>query len=212
MVLNFIYTDCIDPTRKNGQEIESPLSNRIVLLIMDVYRLAVQFNMARLESLCVQYMNTTICVKNVLEILRNAHKLHLDFIKKFCLEFIVKDAYFIDIISSTEFETLDEVLIVDIIRRKHLPQVKTQEEKLFGKVGTSLEEDLAMFLRSTGMEFCDVDLVLGANVIPAHKAVLAARCAYFEGMFRSFMPRDCKVKVSSIPHITTDSTIKSLVH
>ena len=32
--------------------------------------------------------------------------------------------------------------------------------------------------------------------IPAHKAVLAARCSYFEGMFRSFMPENNTVNVS----------------
>nr|CAD7432548.1 unnamed protein product [Timema monikensis] len=38
MVLNFVYTDHIDPTEK----IEQPVCIRIVLLIMDVYRLAEQ--------------------------------------------------------------------------------------------------------------------------------------------------------------------------
>lgn len=38
MVLNYIYTDRIDPTRKSKE----PMSNQIVLLMMDVYRLAVQ--------------------------------------------------------------------------------------------------------------------------------------------------------------------------
>lgn len=37
MVLNYIYTDCIDPTKK-AKEGEDPFSNRIVLQMMDVYR------------------------------------------------------------------------------------------------------------------------------------------------------------------------------
>lgn len=84
MVLNYIYTDCIDPTKK-AKDGEDPFSNRIVLLMMDVYRLAVQFDMARLEHLCVQYLNATICLKNVLVALHNANNLQLEFIKEFCL-------------------------------------------------------------------------------------------------------------------------------
>ena len=52
------------------------------------------------------------------------------------------------------------------------------------------------FLMETGGEFCDITLMLDGIPIPAHKAVLAARCSYFEAMFRSFMPADNKVKVS----------------
>ena len=40
MVLSYIYTDRIDPTRCKAE----PSSNKVVLLMMDVYRLAVQVN------------------------------------------------------------------------------------------------------------------------------------------------------------------------
>lgn len=43
MVLDYIYTDKIDPTQR-GQE---PGSNGVVLLMMAVYRLALQFGMNR---------------------------------------------------------------------------------------------------------------------------------------------------------------------
>ncbi|KAH3884874.1 hypothetical protein DPMN_008860 [Dreissena polymorpha] len=52
------------------------------------------------------------------------------------------------------------------------------------------------FLKSTGREFCDITLMLGNEAIRAHKAVLAARCTYFEAMFRSFMPETNTVTVS----------------
>lgn len=42
--------------------------------------------------------------------------------------------------------------------------------------------------------FCDITLALQGTNIPVHKAVLAARCGYFEAMFRSFMPKN-KVQV-----------------
>lgn len=42
------------------------------------------------------------------------------------------------------------------------------------------------FLETTGEEFADVTLILDDMRIPAHQAILAARSAYFEGLFRSF--------------------------
>lgn len=57
---------------------------------------------------------------------------------------------------------------------------------------------MEMFLRSVGKEFCDVTLVLEETSIPAHKAILAARCSYFEAMFRSFMPEDSTVNVRRV--------------
>lgn len=120
MVLNYIYTDRIDPTKK----IEDPLSNRIVLLMMDVYRLAVQFNMKRLEQLCVHYLQATINHANVLEALHNAACLKLYFIKELCLSFVVKDSNYNQIVMSQEFETLDQPLMVEIIRKKQLPPNK----------------------------------------------------------------------------------------
>ena len=195
MVLNYIYMDCIDPTKK-AKENEDPFSNRIVLLMMDVYRLAVKFDMARLEHLCVQYLNATICLKNVLVALHNAESLNLDFIKEFCLRFIVKESNYNHIVMSSEFETLDRGLMIAIIRRKQMPQTKANVDPHFDTAGSSLEQDMAMFLRNTGMEFCDINLLLDSAMIPAHKSILAARCGYFEAMFRSFMPSDSTVRVS----------------
>lgn len=195
MVLDYIYMDCIDPT-KRAKEGEDPYSNRIVLLMMDVYRLAVQFEMTRLEQLCVQYLSATICLNNVLVALHNASNLHLEFIKEFCLRFIVKDSNFNHIVMSSEFETVERSLMVEIIRRKQMPQIKGQNsEKHTDTTGSSLEQDMAIFLRTAGQEFTDIDLILGEDVIPAHKAILAARCEYFQAMFRSFMPVDGTVKV-----------------
>jgi hypothetical protein len=55
---------------------------------------------------------------------------------------------------------------------------------------------MEVFLNSIGIEFCDITLMVDSNPIPAHKAVLAARCSYFEAMFRSFMPENNVVHVS----------------
>lgn len=46
----------------------------------------------------------------------------------------------------------------------------------------------------SGNELSDILIVLNENKpIYSHKCILAARCAYFEAYFRSFMPKDRKV-------------------
>ena len=57
------------------------------------------------------------------------------------------------------------------------------------------------FLETTGEEFADVTLILDDMRIPAHQAILAARSAYFEGLFRSF---------SSSPQVSDDYKMKFL--
>lgn len=65
-------------------------------------------------------------------------------------------------------------------------------------LGTTLEQDMEAFLKTTGREFCDITLILDGQPIPAHKAILAARCGYFEAMFRSFMPKNNTVNVRKL--------------
>ncbi|XP_076294734.1 leucine zipper like transcription regulator 1 isoform X3 [Lasioglossum baleicum] len=237
MVLNYIYTDRIDPTRKTEGEssscAEDPPSNRIVLLMMDVYRLADQFKMERLEHWCVYYLMSTISHANVLEALHNAGQLRLMFIKEFCLNFVIKESNYSQIIMSKEFETLDQPLMVEIIRRRQTSQRRSFCEMYdvgTGKVpccsvfakrnvwsillfceGTTLEQDMEAFLKSFGSEFCDVKLMLNGTSIPAHKAILAARCSYFEGLFRSFMPVNKMVNMEIGKMIPSSESFNSLM-
>lgn len=212
MVLNYIYTDHIDPTKRSNDKIEDPQSNRIVLLMMDVYRLAVQFNMERLEQLCVNYLEATISHANVLEALRNAVHLKLYFIKEFCLSFVVKENNYNLIVMSQEFETLDQPLMVEIIRRRQMPQARTFTKCEYESVtGTSLEQDMEAFLKDVGQEFCDITLMLGDRLITAHKAILAARCSYFEAMFRSFMPENNMVNIQIGEMIPSLDSFNSLL-
>ncbi|XP_015122365.1 leucine-zipper-like transcriptional regulator 1 [Diachasma alloeum] len=208
MVLNYIYTDRIDPTK--GVDDPEP-GNLIVLLMMDVYRLAVQFNMKRLEQLCVHYLEATINHANVLEALHNAAHLELYFIKEFCLSFVVKDSNYNQIVMSQEFETLDQPLMVEIIRRRQMPQARSFSKHYELGTGTTLEQDMAIFLKSVGREFCDITLMLDGVPIPAHKAVLAARCSYFEGMFRSFMPENNTVNIQIGEMIPSSESFASLM-
>ncbi|KAK3085495.1 hypothetical protein FSP39_004179 [Pinctada imbricata] len=193
MVLSYIYTDRIHPT-KEGQEFNS---NEVILLMMDVYRLSLHIHMTRLEHLCVQYLTTCIGLKNVLVALQNAAKLNLEFLKEYCLKFIVKESNCHQIVNSSEFESLDKPLMVEIIRRKlsqsqHIRVLPDHYNELV--MNNTLEHDMEVFLRN-GNEFCDITLMLEDNPIPAHKAVLAARCSYFEAMFRWSMPADSTVNI-----------------
>lgn len=207
MVLNYIYTDRIDPSRcKKDQN-----PNKIVLIMMDVYRLAVQCHMRRLEQLCVQYLEATINHRNVLVALCNAANLKLFFIKEFCLKFIVRESNYNQIVMSKEFEMLDKPLMVEIIRRKQMPQMRSLQEPQFESSGTTLEQDMEQLLKSVGQEFCDITLMLAGTPIRAHKAVLAARCSYFEAMFRSFMPENSIVQIAIGETIPSQQSFDSLL-
>ena len=206
-VLDFIYTDQIDPTRGNRERHQS---NEVVLSMMQVYMLAVQFHMRRLENLCINYLESSINHKNVLVALKNASQLKLFVIKEFCLRFIIKDATYNQIVMSREFETLDQPLMVEIIRRRQTPQLRSLQEDVRSETGPTIEEDLKRFLRS-GEEFADIFLVLDSSPIPSHKAILAARSSYFEGMLRSFCPADNRVLVSIGEMVPSPQSFDSLL-
>lgn len=65
-------------------------------------------------------------------------------------------------------------------------------------LGTTLKQDFESFLKNEiGNEFADILIYFNEQSPPllGHKCILAARCAYFEAYFRSFMPKDRKVLV-----------------
>merc|ERR1719259_1017484 len=95
---------------------------------MQVYMLAVQFHMKRLENLCISYLESSINHRNVLVAMKNASQLKLYVIKEFCLRFIIKDSTYNQIVMSKEFETLDQPLMVEIIRRRQTPQLRSLQE------------------------------------------------------------------------------------
>jgi len=208
MVLDFIYTDQIDPT--HGER-ERHATNEIVLLMMKVYMLAVQFYLKRLETLCMSYLELSINHKNVLDALKNANRLNLQFIKEFCLRYIIKESSYNDIVMSKEFETLDQPLMVEIIRRRQTPQLRSLQEGINLDQGPSLNADLKDFLHNSGREFADINLYLDGEAIPSHKAILAARTSYFEGMLRSFCPPDNKVVISIGEMVPSRQSFDSLL-
>lgn len=188
MVLHYIYTDRIEFNKE-------PVSKKIVILMMDVYTLAVQFLIPRLEQLCVQYLEYRISKENVLDALFNADRMDLDIIKDYCLSYIVKEDQYYEIVMSPEFVTLEKPLIVEIVRKRLNPGKNLSNNFHYDKtIGTTLETDMAAFL-ICGKEFCDINLALDGKMIPAHKSILAARCTYFQALFRSFMPQDNTVNI-----------------
>lgn len=186
MVLYYIYTDVID---------FKDLYSKKIVAILNVYLLAQEFNIPSLEHLCMQYLELKITKTNVLEAMSHADRLELHSIKDYCMYFIVKEDNFNDIVMSPEFADIEKDLIIEIIRKKQNPSKIMCEFKYDKSIGTTLENDMAVFLKSTGAEFCDIDMILEGNVIPAHKSILAARCAYFQAMFRSFNPTDNTVNI-----------------
>ncbi|RWS23484.1 hypothetical protein B4U80_01909 [Leptotrombidium deliense] len=68
-----------------------------------------------------------------------------------------------------------------------------------------------MFLEVIGKEFSDICLMIGGHSIPSHKAVLAARCSYFEAMFRSFMPNNSTVTIAIGEMIPSQQSFNALL-
>ena len=123
-------------------------------------------------------------------------ELKLSSLREYCMKFIIRENNFRKVIMSSAFETLDRELMVQIIRRQQFrsrptsPDPHTDEDV---SVPSSLRDNLSDFLQSeSGRPFTDVALKVGSEVVLAHKPVLAARCAYFEALFRSFMPGNHK--------------------
>lgn len=187
VLMQFLYTDKIRYPRKGHVE--------DVLLIMDVYKLALSFQLCRLEQLCRQYIEASVDLQNVLVVCESAARLQLGQLKEHCLNFVVKESHFNQVIMMKEFEHLSSPLIVEIVRRKQQPPSRAPSDQPVD-IGTSLIQDMKAYLEGAGAEFCDITLLLDGHPRPAHKAILAARSSYFEAMFRSFMPEDGQVNIS----------------
>lgn len=216
IVLEFMYTDKVDYSKRKYHA----GSNQMVLLMMDVYMLSVSFEMRRLEHLCMQYLKSAINIENVLVAVQNAHRLELNFIKESCMKFIVKEDNFTNIVMSEEFEALSKELILEIIRRKHKSVVKlsdmTQNNNCESGCCSRLTEDMESFLKETGKEFADIKLQVDQHVILAHKAILVARCSFFEAMFRfsnndSSFPSDQKIQVKIGEIVPSLQALQSLL-
>ncbi|XP_042743083.1 leucine-zipper-like transcriptional regulator 1 isoform X2 [Lagopus leucura] len=175
VLMQFLYTDKIKYPRKGHVQ--------DVLLIMDVYKLALNFKLSRLEQLCLQYIEASVDLQNVLIVCENANKLQLDQLKEHCLNFVVKESHFNQVIMMKEFEHLSSSLIVEIVRRKQQPPVRTHSDQPLD-IGTSLIQDMKAYLEGAGTEFCDIILLLDGHPRPAHKAILAARSRFWRQLTR----------------------------
>ena len=172
-----------------------------MLLMVDVYKLSLLLETKRLEQLTIQYIETSINEENVLIVLKNASELNLNSLKDYCLRFIVKDSHYRKVIMSSAFETLDPSLMVQIIRRQQFrsrptsPDSHSSDDDI--QPPPSLQDDLRDFLESkVGGDFTDISLRVDDQVVLSHKAILAARCSYFEALFRSFMPENQEVEIT----------------
>ena len=200
MVLFTMYTDRIHPDlESHSREGMSPPQ---MLLMMDVYKLALLLETKRLEHLSMQYIEASINVENVLLVLCNASELKLVRLREFCMRFIVRDINYRKVIMSSSFEQLDRSMMVQIIRRQQFRSRPTSPDPHSAvnegdTSPSSLQDDLEAFLLSDiGRSFTDIVLQIDGQLVPAHIPILAARCSYFEALFRSFMPENRQVEVT----------------
>ncbi|KAJ2940184.1 hypothetical protein O0L34_g11748 [Tuta absoluta] len=214
MVLDYIYTDRIDPTEKD----EDPASPATILQVLDVLGLAVRLKVPRLRGLCARFLRANLCYTNVLPALHQAHHANLHCIKEYCLRFVEKDYNFTPIVMSSEFEEMEQKLMVEIIRRKQQPPNKhpanntQQQHECDDEIeGTTLEQDMCVFVTGGGADLADVKLRVGSAMRPGHRSILAARAAYFEAMFRSFSPQDNIVNIQICDTIPSEEAFDSLL-
>lgn len=196
MVLYSMYTDRIHPDLENTSR--EGMSTPQMLLMMEVYKLALLLKTKRLELLSMQYIEASMNVENVLLVLCNASELKLTRMRDFCMRFIVQDTNYRKVIMSSAFEELDRSVMVQIIRRQQFRSRPTSPDPHSkDTIPSSLQDDLEAFLLSDiGRPFTDIVLQVDQQAVLAHIPILAARSSYFEALFRSFMPENCKVKVT----------------
>lgn len=207
LVLEFLYTDQI---RLDQSKAFTP---ELIQIITKVLQLSIECQLVKLEKLCIKYFKGSVNIGNVLETLKNATSVSLVPIKEYCLRFIIKEAHYNSIVMSKEFESLDQPLMVEIIRRRQqkdnseaIPNVSLAEaatnlasDKAMAK--HTLREDMKIFLNR--QDYFDAKLILNGITFPAHKAILIARSSYFEGLFRSFSPDNIKVQIGDTTPSTT---------
>ena len=193
----FMYTDRIHPELEQNSN-GKPVSQ--VLLMMELYKFSLLLETRRLELLCMQYLEASVNEDNVLLVLENASELNLSRLKEYCMRFIVRESNYKKVIMSKTFETLDQTLMVQIVRRQQFrsrptsPDPDTDDDV---NLPSTLQDDLRNFLLSDcGQPFSDIILCVGEDKVLAHKPVLAARCSYFDALFRSFMPSNFQVEIT----------------
>lgn len=67
-VLHYIYTDRIDFSDRTDNK-------EVVRLMMDIFQMAVQYSIKRLENVSIYYLELKICKNNVLDALYYADKM-----------------------------------------------------------------------------------------------------------------------------------------
>lgn len=190
-----LYTDRIHPDLETSSA--QGVSSTQMLLMVDVYKVALLLETELLVQLSLQYIKASINEQNVLLVLKNASELHLNSLKDYCLQFIVRESNYRAVIMSSPFESLDKSLMVQIIRQQQSRSRPTSPDPPPTNAPSSLKDDLSQLLLSdTGKLFTDVVLKVGDKRVLSHKAVLVARSSYFEALFRSFSPENHSVEIT----------------
>ena len=193
--LYFMYTDRIHPELERHYLCKAVSQ---VLLMMDLYKFSLLLEIKRLELLCIQYLEASVDEGNVLLVLENASELSLTHLKEYCMRFIIRENNYQKVVMSQSFEKINKALMVQIVRRQQFRSRPTSPEpEREVPVPATLQEDLQCFMLSDlGQPFADVILCVGEKKVLAHRPILAARCLYFEALFRSFMPEDRCVEIT----------------
>ena len=82
IVLEFLYTDRIISLEGKENELET------IKLVVDVYKLAIQFMLPKLKKICENYVDSFVTCSNVLSVLGYVNMFNLNVLKDFCMKFL----------------------------------------------------------------------------------------------------------------------------
>lgn len=174
-VLEFLYTDNINSFESNDSELDT------LKLTVDVFKIANQFELAKLKNICTNSLKSSFTCENILDVL--VYTLKINGLKEVCMEFIFTDQNYNKIIEQNDM--LPSYLVIELMRLNenvlHLSTSNIIQEVL---EFSSLEKDFEFFFTNDN-EFHDVEIVLNDGSLKAHKCFLAARSKMFYQRFLS---------------------------
>lgn len=201
MVLVYIYTNEIKPCKDLFQ-------------MLDFYKLAGEMRFQRIQQSLTQKFtdslhasNKHINQSNLLNALSKAYTSQLLPVKKFCFTFTDEAGNYEVILTENNLSLVNSKLA----ECPTASSIISSQKQSSNIIDQSLKDDMKVFLETIGKEFSDFTLLLDQHQIPAHKCILAARCSYFEAMFRSFMPTNNTVRIQIGDAVPSKEAFDSLL-
>ena len=190
VVLKFMYSD-----RLEKQLTQETLGEAQLQQLLEVYGLAVRFELPKLVQQCKYCFQTSISISACLLALTINLPAH-DPLREQFIAFCVKDANYRKVVASELFEKLPATVLIDLVRsRERLALVHASRDYMPSPTPEDMEQPsgdlqsdmLALLGSAAGAALSDLTLLCTNGRVSAHRAVLAARCQYFRALLAADM-------------------------